>query len=321
MSLERPLRPPRHRRWALPRTRLLPPSICACVVAILLASCGSSSHPAANSSSTTSASSTTTDSAATTTTAAATSATSGPPGAVLARVGRYRITRRLLAQWMAETVAGDFYTVTSHIAPLGLVAEPADYPECVAELHKLTPIPGKGPPQPQPTTPQLQTKCQELYETVKHQAMENLVSAYWSKNYDAARGITLTPTETQHEFNRIATEQYPKPGSFQQFLANNRRTLTQQQFLTENELLSQKVINKLTHDSTQAANAFNSEAEHNGNNATCQPGYIVAHCKGYQPPKERFSHTNKGAPDITLEEIGRWRPETSHGFTGQRVTF
>jgi hypothetical protein len=310
MSPKRPSRPHHHPPPALPHTRTLPPSLCACLAAIILAGCGGSSHPATSSSSTT-ASSTPTNNTTTATTS------TGTPGPVLARVGRYRITQRLLAQWMAETIASDFYTVTSHIAPPGLLAQPANYPECVTELHKLTPIPGKGPPQPQPTTPQLQTKCEELYEAVKYQAMENLVFAYWSKNYDTAHGITLTPAETQREIKRIKTEQYPKPGSYQQFLTNNQRTPQQEQFIIENELLNQKVINKLTHDNTQAVNEFNSEAEHNGNNATCHPGYIVTHCKGYQPPKEQFPHTNKRSPNLTLQEIARWRPQTPHNITSQ----
>jgi hypothetical protein len=308
--------PSRQHSRAISRTRALLPGLCACLLAIILAGCGNSTSKTSATTSTASTSTATATNAATTTAAAA----GGSSGPVLAQIGSYQITRGLLAQWMAETVASDFYIVTSHIVPLGLIAEPANYPECVSELHKLTPIPGKGPPQPQPTPAQLMTKCEELYETVRHQAMEYLVSSYWSKNYDAAHGITITPAETQQAVQRIKTEQYPQPGAYQQLLAHSRRTPQQQEFIIENELLNQKVINRLTHDTTKAANEFNSEAEHNGNNATCHPGYIVVHCKGYQPPKEQFSHTNKGAPDITLEEIGRWRPETSHGFTGQPIT-
>jgi hypothetical protein len=298
---------------ARPRTRTLLAGLCGWLLVVILAGCGSSTS---NTSTTTAASTAPT----TATTPASTAVASGPPGPVLARIGGYHITRGLLAQWMAETVASDFYTVTSHTVPLGLVAEPANYPECVTELHKLTPIPGKGPTQPQPTPAQLLTKCKELYETVKHQAMEYLVSTYWSKNYDAAHGITITPAEARQGFNHIKTEQYPQPAALQELLNKNRRTTQQEEFIVENELLNQKVINKLTHENTRAVAAFNSEAEHNDNNATCHPGYIVAHCKGYQRPKQRFSNTNQGAPDITLEEIGRWRPETSHGFTGQPIT-
>ena len=97
-------------------------------------------------------------------------------------------------------------------------------------------------------------------------------------------------------------------------LTNNDRTPSQEHFIIENELLNQKVTAKLIDEGEQATTAFNQEAEHTENNANCRPTNIVAHCKGYKAPKEQFSHTNKGAPDLLLTEIARWRPQTSNGF-------
>ena len=104
-------------------------------------------------------------------------------------------------------------------------------------------------------------------------------------------------------------------------LTNNDRTPSQEHFIIENELLNQKVTAKLIDEGEQATTAFNQEAEHTENNANCRPTNIVAHCKGYKAPKEQFSHTNKGAPDLLLTEIARWRPQTSNGFTGQPLKY
>jgi hypothetical protein len=310
-------RPTHHHAVIAKATRVGSRATGICLLTLLLAGCGSS-----NSSKTSSGATATSSSIATSSSSSSAPTPSGPlPAGVVAQVGDTQITEPVLAQWMLETVAGDFYAISSHLAPPHLVAEPANYPACVTELKKLTPIPGEGPPQHQPTPAQLLKRCRELYETVKKQALGYLVNSYWSKAYDANHGIQITPTETEQGLKRVHTEQYSKPGAYTQMLTNTGRSPSQEQFIIENELLNQKVTAKLIDEGEKAATAFNKEATHTANNANCRPTDIVAHCKGYKPPKEEFSHTNKGAPDLLLEEIARWRPETSHGFTGQPITF
>jgi hypothetical protein len=276
------------------------------LLAAILAGCGSTTN---NTTSTTSAAPTTTTTASTTAPTGTAPSSPLPPG-VVAQVGSHAITKATLGQWMTEMIGGDFYSVAFHRIPAGLVAEPANYPACVTQLKQLTPIPSENPPQPQPTTTQLLTKCQQLYETIKTQALNYLVSAYWSKNYDTAHGYHINPAEVKTALKRVQTEQKLKPGAYQQILANSRRTPQQQQFIIENQLLNQKVISKLTHEGEQATTAFNKEAEHTENNATCRPGYTVEHCNNYQPPKTQTPNTNKTAPDQLLQEIANWRPKT-----------
>jgi hypothetical protein len=292
-----------------------------CLLTLLLAGCGTSNKT--NTTTSAGASSTGSSAVATTSTAAVPTPSGPLPAGVVAQVGATAITEGVLAQWMTETAASDFYSISSHVGPPHLVAEPANYPACVTELKKLTPIPGEGPPQHQPTPAQLLTRCKELYETVKKQALAYLIGVYWSKAYDASHGIQLTHTETEQGLQRIHAEQYSKPGAYPQMLTNNGRTAAQEQFILENELLNKKVTAKLIDEGEKAATSFDQEAEQENtqNDANCRPTYIVAHCKGYKPPKEQFSHTNKGAPDLLLEEIARWRPQTSNGFTGQPITF
>ncbi len=270
----------------------------ACLGAILLAGCAAS-HSHSHSHRTSTSTSTGTATAANSTSTPSDTGSPLPPG-VIARVGGYTITKPVLGQWMTETLASDFYAITAGRVPLGLVAEPANYPACLAELDRLAPSPGQRPPRP--TTPQLLTKCHQLYTTIKNQSLEYLVASYWSKNYDTAHAIHITPTETHQELKHIQTT--TSPGTYRQMLTDNRRTPTQETFIIETQLLDHKVANKLLHAGEHALTQFNEEAEHTENNASCRLGYIVAHCRGYQP-------THTIPPNQLLQEIAHWHLQTA----------
>jgi hypothetical protein len=299
---------PHHSKTSPASSPPLPAYLCAILLTIMLTGC-------ANSHNTTTASAPTSTSTSTSSTATGTSTTSstGPPlpAGVIAQVGRYTITKPILGQWMTETIATDFYTIAGYRVPLGLVTEPANYPACLSQLTKLTPTAGQG--LPRPTTAQLLTKCHRLYTTIKNQALEYLVSAYWSKNYDTAHAIHITPTETQQELKHIQTS--TKPSTYLQTLTNNRRSPTQELFIIENQLLNNKTANKLLHANKQALARFNQEAEHTENNANCRPGYTVAHCKNYRPATQPTT-----PPNQPLEEITHWHPQTTHNHTNTPTT-
>ncbi len=294
--------PAHHNKANPPSHRALPAYLCAILLTTILTGC-STSHNTNTSTSTANA----------TTSSSSTASSTGPPlpAGVIAQIGRYTITKHTLNQWMTETIATDFYAITTHRIPPGLVTEPANYPACLNQLTKLTPIPGQGPPRP--TTAQLLTICHELYTTIKTQALEYLVSSYWSKNYDTTHNIHITPTETQQELKHIQTT--TKPSTYQQTLTNNQRTPTQELFIIENKLLNNKTANKLLHANKQTLTQFNQEAQHTENNANCRPHYTVPHCKNYQPPTQ---HTTP--PNQPLEEITNWRPQTTHNHTNTPTT-
>lgn len=240
------------------------------------------------------------------------------PSGTVVQVKSYAITRALLNQWLTEEVGEDYYDVATHRVPPRLVAEPANYPACVSALRTVTPFPGEKPPVPQPTLAQLMTKCRDLYKAIKKQATAYLVSSFWTIDFAAAHGITVTREEVEQGLERIKAARYPRPGEFQRMLASRRRTLQQELFIVRNDLVQQKVLAKLLVGDTPVSGPIAEEAEHQADSAICRPGYIVEHCRGYKPPKA--TSTDAGAASLVLEEIARWRPETSHGFTGKPVT-
>jgi hypothetical protein len=229
----------------------------------------------------------------------------------VAQIGPYTITKGLLNQWMIEKAADDFYEVATHPAPPHLVSEPANYPACLATLEKITPTPGH------PDATELMRKCRELYEGIKTQAMAFLVGSYWSFNFFAHHNINITPQETQQAFKQIKKEQYPTETGLQTLLHNRGRTLDQQLFIIKNDVLQRK-IEKILKNKPQATQLLN-EAKTTENTANCKPQYTVKYCKNYKPPTNKYPTTTTGAPVVLMEEIARWNPETSHGFTGTPV--
>jgi hypothetical protein len=284
----------------------------ATLIGIALAACGAAQPKTAKQTPTTGSTA-----AHVTNTTPAKPTTTLPPG-VAAEVGHDQITDTLLAHWMNEIAGEDYYSVAYHPAPPNIATEPPNYPACVASLKKLTPIPGEGPPQHQPTPTQLLGKCQEIHHLIRLQTLEYLIDAFWSEQFDAAHGMRVTNTEVRNALQRNTKETYPKPGQFARALTENHRTYADELFKIKTILLNEKILHRASTGPTAAT--FKAETEQTSLHATCEPGYTVEHCQGHQAPKEKFAHTNNGAPDKPLIEIARWRPETSGGFTGTPAT-
>ncbi len=267
--------------------RTISPIACICLAVTVLAACSSSSS------------------------------SGDPSNETVAQVGGYAITKAMVNQWMTEKVGEDYYEVATHESPPRLVSEPADYPACIASLKAIAPIPGEGKPQAQPTVAQLTSKCKELYQAIKTQALAYLVSSYWSINFDADHGIKVTGEEVQQKLKQIRAERYPTEGEFQHLLTSMRRTLSQELLIVKLDLLGQKLEKKLQNGGPQLSATFIREAKSAATSASCRPGYVVEYCKGYKAPQTTSAAST---PAVLLEEIARWRPETSHGFTGVPVT-
>lgn len=239
--------------------------------------------------------------------------TSVVPASTVVQVGRYSITKPQLGQWMTEELGEDFYTVASHQAPAGLVSEPADYRACIAGLRAIGPIPDSRRGQRQPSVPDLRKKCEELHEGIKAQALNYLVSSYWDIGFYALHGITVGEAELQQAFKRWIAERYPRDGELQSLLQRERRTLPEEIFLMEMDLLQQKLLARLQREGPKLSAQLLKVPEFIAESASCQAGYVVQHCRGYR----RRAASNLGPPPaILLQEIARWRPQTSHGFTG-----
>jgi hypothetical protein len=233
------------------------------------------------------------------------------PSEVVARVGPQPITKGMINQWMTPIAGEDYYAVTTHPAPSGLVAEPADYPACVTALKKLTPIRGQGKPQPQQTSSDLNTRCHNLYQAIRYQTTTFLVGSYWNMQFASRHGVSVSTQEVQQLLKReLGTTQ-----ERQSYIESHRRTLAEQLFDLKLELLQQHLLNKAKTLGKLGYRKLLNEVQTSHPQATCNAEYIVEHCKGFKAPGGYPGLP----PAVQFQEIGRWRLETSHGFTGTPV--
>jgi hypothetical protein len=235
--------------------------------------------------------------------------TNSPGSPVIARVGRYTIMRSQIAQWMPTVLAEDFFVASSHRLPQPLVSDPPDYRRCVEQLHTMTPIRGRGRRQPQPSRGRLESLCHQLYTAARLQTVLYLVGSYWALSFDSSHGIDVSSAEVKQAVAR----KFSNAARLQKVLSDHRRTLSEQLFETELELFQEKLLRR-AHLSSQAINLLAEESSQPQFAVDCAAGYVVEHCKGFSGTTR---YPGGRSPSIIVQEIARWRPSTSHGFTGQ----
>ncbi len=251
--------------------------VCACALAAALAGCGSSGG------------------------SASASAGNSSGDVVLARVGSYAVTKAQLAQWMTEKLGEDFYLTASYTAPAGLVSEPADYSTCVATAKKLKPSPGYKPPQRGAAV--LMRKCRELYEGVREQALEYLVSSYWALDfYSRKYGVGVSDAEAHDWLEKTRARRYPKQGEFEQLLASRHRTIPQELLIIKNDILAVKVKEKLFIHGSRPTSSLQKAVERAESTASCSPGYLVKYCAGYSPAESAATASRRSVA-VLLEEL------------------
>lgn len=216
----------------------------------------------------------------------------------VARVGDTAITRAAVSHWMNTLIGGDYYQVSrKRTVPTGLVSDPPNYRGCVARLESIA---ASSPSRrPKPTGLQLLTKCRELYQAMKKQAISYLVTAQWAIALDREQGITASDQEIRQLLKEVKAREYPKKGQFEQYLAATRATLSDELFVVKLDVLTQKLLNKVGAGGQKVNAAFTKEGEKWTAKTTCRPGYVVEHCRQYkgEPTPAPTS------PSILLEQV------------------
>jgi foldase protein PrsA len=130
----------------------------------------------------------------------------------------------------------------------------------VAYLQRTTPAPAKG--QPAITPAQFKTQCQQQYNTLRDQVMQFLITSNWVLGEASDQGVKVADSAVTKQLNTITTQQFPKPGDFQKFLAQSGETIADLKFRVRLNLLSDKIRTKVTGakskvSETQIANYYN----------------------------------------------------------------
>jgi hypothetical protein len=194
----------------------------------------------------------------------------------VAQVGSHAISKAMLNEWMTVYLGSDYYEVTKRQVPADLVSEPVNYPACVRKLERTPAVASAG--KARPSAEQLKYKCEVLYKAIKEQTLTFLVGAYWDLNFAAKHHLSVSAAAVQKVIEHVETREYPKPGQFEASLKTRRRTLAQERFLAEIDLLQAVLKGELESKSQQYAK-LQSEAHSAISDAVCRPEYVVTHCK------------------------------------------
>jgi hypothetical protein len=224
----------------------------------------------------------------------------GPSADVVAQVGGTPITRATLSHWMSTIVGGDYFELTSKVAPSGIVSDPPNYPRCQA-IYEATSA--KLPPgSTRPSAELLASKCRQLYAALKEQALSFLIETQWSTEQDAEQGIRLTSAEIARSFERYKAGEFSSEAQFQTYLAERRWSLSDELFLIKKDLLSTKLIAKLGAEKRNLA-AFSRESSRRLRAKTsCHAGYVVEQCSAYKAPA-----TPAVAPETVVDTLAMFQ--------------
>lgn len=247
-----------------------------------LAACGGSGDNASSSNSSSSSSS---------------SNSSGGSGDAVARVGEYPITRATLNHWMSTMVGGDINEISGQTAPAGLVSDPPNYRACVAAL--ATAVVQWTPSRPNPSTALLRTKCKELNEVIKLQALKYLVSSRQSIELAADQGITVSDEEVKQWFERKKAAQFSTDVEFRQYLADRHWTLEDDLYLVRQNLISDKLRQKAAAGGSRVLAQFEQAERDWTTKTSCLAGYMVKGCKEYSTTQKASTRP----PDVVIEEL------------------
>jgi hypothetical protein len=224
----------------------------------------------------------------------------GSSGNVVAQVGADPITKASVSHWMATLAGGDYYQLSSkRTVPEGLVSEPPNYARCVARLEAAAAsAPVKGGTQ---TGVALLTKCRQLYQALRTQAVGYLVSARWLINLARDEGLTATDAEVTQLYNQLKAREFPKPAEQQQYLASRRLSLADELLIVKLDVLGQKVTQQIASGGKQATARFIEAGKKWTAKTTCDAGYVVEHCKEYTGQ----AASSVPAPSVLMEQVAR----------------
>jgi hypothetical protein len=214
----------------------------------------------------------------------ASSSTSSQAGEVVARVGATPITTAAVNHWMATLAGGDYYEVSvGHTVPEGLVSDPPRYSVCVAHLEATAAkAPLKGN---QPSSVELLTKCRELHQALRLQAIALLVEIEWILGLAAEEGISASDKEVLAAYNRSTAERFSNRAALSRNQAARKISVSDELLLFRKNVLASKLIAKLK-SYGGVASIGRLEARW-APKIDCRPGYVVEHCKqfhGTPPP-------------------------------------
>jgi foldase protein PrsA len=164
----------------------------------------------------------------------------GIPGDAVVQVGGNSITKATFEHWLSVAASSSAGTTTG---AKPVVPDPPAYTNCIAHLEATAPKPAKG--QAKPTSAELKTECETQYKSLKTEVLGFLISSEWVIGEGSHLGVTVSDKEVKKEFEKIKTQQFPKPAEFEKFLATSGQTVSDLLLRVKLNMLSQKIQKKV----------------------------------------------------------------------------
>jgi hypothetical protein len=223
----------------------------------------------------------------------------------IATVGKSKVSQSMLSHWMNTVIGGDYHAALLESAPEGLVSDPPHYARCVTVAEgverKFT---GKATL----SKAQLRLKCHQLYAAAREQALTYIISVLWRVEEAAELGSPITQGEVNKALNRVIYDQSKGPANFRLMLAAQLRTVADERFLLQRNILAERFFTglkarakKLGGDEQKslAKLVLASNAKWTAR-TSCAPGYRAWQCKqAASLPEAPLS------PAVLLERLSR----------------
>jgi foldase protein PrsA len=166
----------------------------------------------------------------------------GIPSNAVVQVGSNPITKTTFEHWLSVAAASSA-TTTGKTAAKPVLPVPPNYTECIAHLEATAAKPAKG--QAKPTSAQLKSQCEQQYTSLKQEVLGFLISSEWVIGEASNLGVNVSDAEVKKEFEKIKTQQFPKPAEFEKFLATSGQTVSDLLLRVKLNMLSSKIQKKI----------------------------------------------------------------------------
>src|SRR5689334_8137005 len=178
----------------------------------------------------------------------------GVPGNSVVRVGDQSIKKSTFDHWMKIAAVSQAGQAAGQAGtPKAVVPDAPDFTKCVANKKATAPKPAKGVPEP--TAAQLKGQCQQEYNALRDQVLEFLIRGNWIEQETTKQNVKVSDKEVQKQIDAAVKQAFQNPQQFQQFLVRSGLTQADVFYQQRNQLLQQKLTEKVTKSSTKVTDA------------------------------------------------------------------
>jgi len=223
----------------------------------------------------------------------------------VAIVGRTKVSQAMLDHWMTTVIGGDYRAALGRTAPVGLVSDPPNYTRCVSVAEGIVPKINSG--KPTLSKAQLRLMCRQLNAAVREQALSYVLAVLWRAEEGVELGAPATESEISAKLRELIYTQYHTPAGFRRMLAQERRTVADERFLLERNILEGRFLGRMKARAAKLGGGQQTFAKLVfANNAkwtaktSCSRGYRAWECK-----EAASSHEASPAGAIVLERLSR----------------